>query len=314
MRIVTTLIPCRLTSPLLVIAALLIALVPDSAPAAHWEKLVRSGSSEVAFDTDSVRPVTSGRLGVWLKFTPLGEAQRRVAAAEYGTKAYRLHLAYYEIDCDDDRAVLGLRDIMGTGGKRLLRQAGTGTPATIVPGSELDQVARRICPVMDVNGENETDNEGNGNVTPSGGTPETGMTAQARQRITEALIRTTAQPSDPAAWSELGNAYFDTDMSKEAIEAYDRSLALNPDNADVLNDQGAMFRQAGDITRALKNFEMALSIDRKNLESLYNTGYIYAFDLHRIERALEIWQRYLELDRSSDTARQVQSFIERYGH
>jgi len=292
----------------------MMALVPDPAPASHWEKLVRTGSSEVAFDTDSVHPAASGRLGVWLRFTPLGEAQRKVAAAEYGNKAYRLHREYYEIDCDGDQAVLGLRDIMGTGGKRLLCQTGTGTPATIVPGSELDQVARRICPVIDVNGENETDSEGNDNATSPGGAPETGMRAQTRQRITEALRRTAAQPSDPAAWAELGNAYFDTDMPKEAIEAYDRSLALNPDNADVLNDQGAMFRQAGDITQALKNFEKALSIDRNNLESLYNTGYMYAFDLHRIERALEIWQRYLKLDRSSDTARQVQSFIERYGH
>ena len=313
-RTFTPLILCRLAGPLLVISIVLSALVPDSARAARWEKVVRSGPYDTVFDMDSVHP-SAGRLGVWLKFTPRVESQRRVAAAEYGKKAYRLHLEYYEIDCDDDSAVMEFRDIMGNGGKRLLRQTAGGKPETIVPGSELDQVARRICPATEENSGNDPEGgDRSGNATALESLPETRMTEQARQRITEALRRTETEPSDPASWAELGNAYFDTDMPHEAIDAYNRSLALKPDNADVLNDQGAMFRQVGDLTQALRNFEMALTMDKQNLESLYNMGYMYAFDLRNIERALEIWQRYLELDRSSETARQVQSFIERYGH
>jgi len=41
-------------------------------------------------------------------------------------------------------------------------------------------------------------------------------------------------------------------------------------------------------------------------------GYVNAFDLNRIELALDIWRRYLKLDNTSETARQVQTFIERY--
>jgi tetratricopeptide (TPR) repeat protein len=73
-----------------------------------------------------------------------------------------------------------------------------------------------------------------------------------------------------------------------------------------------MYRQAGDTQRALANFEKALAIDPNNLEGLYNMGYIYLFDLHDTNRAFEIWQRYLELDRSSETAEQIRSFIKRY--
>ncbi len=314
MRTVTPRIPCRLAGPFLTLSVMLLALAPDSAPA-QWEKLVRTEPCDIAFDSDSVRQTIDGRLGVWLKYTPRGEARRRVAATEYGNKAYRLHLEYYEIDCDDDSAVMGMRDIIGNKGERLLRQMGGGKPEAIVPGSELDLLAQRVCPVVGENSNDEAgDKDGDGNTPAPEGSPATGMTEQARQRIAKELERTEAEPSDPAAWAELGNAYFDTDMPREAIEAYNRSLALKPDNADVLNDQGAMFRQAGDITHALKNFEKALAIDRHNLESLYNMGYMYAFDLHNTERAREIWQRYLELDRSSETARQVQSFIGRYGH
>ena len=74
-----------------------------------------------------------------------------------------------------------------------------------------------------------------------------------------------------------------------------------------------MYRQKGDYTRALANFEKALKIAPYNLESLYNAGYVNAFDLNRMDKALKAWRRYLELDRTSETARQVQGFIERYG-
>ena len=37
-----------------------------------------------------------------------------------------------------------------------------------------------------------------------------------------------------------------------------------------------------------------------------------AFDLNNIPRALQIWKRYPELDKSSETARQVQSIMDRY--
>ncbi|HEX9080311.1 MAG TPA: tetratricopeptide repeat protein [Desulfuromonadaceae bacterium] len=309
MRTITPRIPRRLAHPFLTLPALLLALLPAPAQA-RWERLVRTGPYDVAFDADSVCSATDGRLGVWLRFTPRGDTGRRLGAAEYGNKAYRLHLAYYEIDCGDDSALLGMRDIMGKRGKRLFRQTGGGRREAIVPGSELDQVAQRICPAVEENGSDGTDETAGGSAAPA---PETGMTEQARQRIAEAAKRAGAEASSPAAWTELGNAYFDADMPRQAIEAYDRSLALKPDNADVLNDQGAMFRQTGDLARALKNFEKVLALDPHNLEGLYNEGYMYAFDLHDIERAREIWQRYLELDQGSETARQVQSFVERYG-
>ncbi len=296
--------------------ALLLTVMTHPTPAtAQWVRLARSEHYEVALDTASVRLTTSGRHAVWLKFTPLGESRRRLAAAKYNKKGYRLHLEYYEIDCGDNNAVNGLTEIIGPGGKSLERITGSGSPEIIIPGSVLDSAAQQICPLPQ---ENQTDDDDTpdepATFEPRDDPSRNGMTAEARQRVAAALRRTEAEPADHATWLELGNAYYDADMPRQAIEAYNRSLALKPDDPDVLNDQGAMFRQTGDVTQALKNFEKALAIAPYNLESLYNTGYIYAFDLHDIGRALQIWQRYVKLDNSSDTARQVQSFIERYGH
>jgi tetratricopeptide (TPR) repeat protein len=73
-----------------------------------------------------------------------------------------------------------------------------------------------------------------------------------------------------------------------------------------------MYRQKNEFTRALANFEKARKVDPNNLESLYNIGYVLAFDLNQIDRAVTVWKSYLALDQYSETARQVQSFIDRY--
>jgi tetratricopeptide (TPR) repeat protein len=74
-----------------------------------------------------------------------------------------------------------------------------------------------------------------------------------------------------------------------------------------------MYRQTGDFARALANFNKAHQIDPNNLESIYNSGYVLAFDLNQIDKAIVMWRSYLKLDKTSETSRQVQSFVDRYG-
>jgi tetratricopeptide (TPR) repeat protein len=282
-----------------------------TAGAVQWRPLARTARHDVALDMDSLKLTPLGRVTVWLRFTPLGEPQRKLAAAEYGEKQYRLHLEYYEIDCSEQTDILELIDIIGPEGKRLARMKGGGPLAAIFPGSALDLAAKQVCPSF----EDETVSDDEVETPDSSDTEEAGtqqVPEEVRARIAEALQKTQKEPDGLAAWRELGNAYYDGDQPQQAIEAYDRALALAPDDADILNDQGAMYRQLGDFTRALANFEKALKIAPYNLESLYNVGYVNAFDLNRMDKAREAWRRYLELDRTSETARQIQGFIERY--
>lgn len=297
---------------LMVLTASVNAVLAGSALAVQWRPLARTARHDVALDMDSLKLTPLGRVSVWLRFTPLGEQQRKLAAAEYGEKRYRLHLEYYEIDCSEQTNVLELIDIIGADGKRLARMKGGGPLAAIFPGSSLDLAAKRVCPSF----EDEAVPEGEVEAPDSGdATKEAALqdAEAARIRIAEALEKTQKEPASQAAWRDLGNAYYDGDMPKQAIEAYDRALALVPGDADVLNDQGAMYRQQGDFKRALANFEKALGIAPNNLESLYNVGYVNAFDLNRMDKALKAWHRYLELDQTSETAQQVQGFVERYG-
>lgn len=289
-------------------------IMPWSARAVQWEPLARTGQHDVAIETESVSLTSLSRLAVWLRFTPFGEQQRKQAAAEYGRKTYRLHLEYYEIDCSEQSAVLGLVDILGPAGKRLARTKGGGPPEMIIPGSVLDMASRKVCPDLEESSAGSEDElEAPESDSPPDVPEERQITEESRQLIAGAIQKTEGDPKDLEAWRELGNAYFDADMPAQAIAAYSRALAIKPDDTNILNDQGAMFRQTGDFTRALANFEKARQVDPYNLESIYNSGYVLAFDLNQMNKAIVMWRSYLALDRTSETSRQVQSFIERYG-
>jgi hypothetical protein len=299
--------------PSATLAGLLI-LLPHHLWAVQWQPLARTGRHHVALDADSVRLTNLSRLAVWLRFTPQGELQRRQAAAEFGHKTYQLHLEYYEIDCSEQTSVLGIVDLLGLSNKRLARMKGNNTLDVIVPGSVLDVAAQKVCPIIE---EEAADNKEQPESPDSGSAPveiaEKAISEENRQIIKDAEQQTKADPANLEAWRELGNAYFDADLPEKAIQAYDRALSIKPADTDILNDQGAMFRQTGNFSRALSNFEKARALDPNNLESIYNIGYVLAFDLNQTDKALTVWKSYLKLDRSSETARQVQSFIDRYG-
>ena len=293
----------------------LTTMIPGAAQAVRWEPLARTARHNVAIDSSSIRLTPLSRLAVWLRFSPLGDAERRQAAAEYGQKNYRMHLEHYEIDCGEQNAVLMLLDVLGPASSRLSRSKGNNTPDAIIPGSVLDMAMQQICPSMEETAVTESDD------TPAPATSEEEPTQPEQKQLSEevsraingAVHKTEADPNSLDAWRELGNLYFDADMPHQAIAAYTRALEIEPNETNILNDQGAMYRQIGDFPKALANFEKARAVDPENLESLYNTGYVLAFDLNQIDKALAIWRQYLAKDTSSDTARQVQSFVERYG-
>ena len=112
-------------------------------------------------------------------------------------------------------------------------------------------------------------------------------------------------PGNRRAWVELGNNYFDSGQYMAAVQAYDRALKLQPDDPDVLTDQGVMFRRLGWYDRAIKNFKQANKLDPKHQQSLYNLGVVYFYDLKDFKNAKEAWTRYLALAPSGASADQV---------
>lgn len=107
---------------------------------------------------------------------------------------------------------------------------------------------------------------------------------------------TQANPTNADAWTELGNAYFDSNQFEKSISAYKKSLELNPNNANVLTDMGVMYRRSGKPDEAIKAFDQAIAVDPRHEISRLNKGIVLLHDLKDINGAIAAWEGLLEVN------------------
>jgi cytochrome c-type biogenesis protein CcmH/NrfG len=140
-----------------------------------------------------------------------------------------------------------------------------------------------------------------------------GLQADHTDRIAMAEKVVVQDPKNLNAWISLGNDYYDMDQAQKAIHAYGKALEIEPNNPNVLTDQGVMFRKVGWFDKALANFEKAYKLDPKHVQSLYNAGLVYAVDLKDNVKARPYWQKILEIDPNGEIAMQIIGMMEQPG-
>ncbi|WP_319558789.1 tetratricopeptide repeat protein [Marispirochaeta sp.] len=87
----------------------------------------------------------------------------------------------------------------------------------------------------------------------------------------ERLIRfLELRSDDPEAWNQLGYIRFQSGNSGEAAKAYARAEELNPKDATIQNNIGALNFVQGRYEKALTCFEKALGIDKNHRDALFN--------------------------------------------
>jgi len=107
-----------------------------------------------------------------------------------------------------------------------------------------------------------------------GGAPDGGAMPDLG-RLREILER---EPENREALLALANMNFDIGAWARAQELYERYLALDPRNADVLTDLGICLRSQGQIDAALARFREARALRPDHWQSLYNEAVVHAFD------------------------------------
>jgi cytochrome c-type biogenesis protein CcmH/NrfG len=131
-----------------------------------------------------------------------------------------------------------------------------------------------------------------------------------QQRIAAMRQLVDRDPGNAKGWVALGDEYFDSEQRAKAIEAYGKALQLEPNNPDVLTDQGVMYRELGSFDKAIANFKKANTIDPKHLPSLLDLGVLYAQDLKDQDKAVKTWNSLIRIAPMSPQAMKAQAYID----
>ncbi len=89
-----------------------------------------------------------------------------------------------------------------------------------------------------------------------------------------------ARPTDPEVWLKLGMARSALGNHDGAIEAYERSLSLEPSNAKAQNNIANIHFRRGELELAARAYEKALALQPHYLLALYH----YGFTLRQLNR------------------------------
>lgn len=118
--------------------------------------------------------------------------------------------------------------------------------------------------------------EGTGAAAP--GASQMSADPEVRRRLAELQAAVKNAPADRDLLVRLGNAAFDADEHSVAIEAYERALAIQGADANVLTDLGVSYRSVGDGEKAIASFDRALAVEPDHWQALFNQAIVYGID------------------------------------
>jgi tetratricopeptide (TPR) repeat protein len=111
-----------------------------------------------------------------------------------------------------------------------------------------------------------------------------------------------AQEETADSWYKKGQELTENESYEEALNAYDRAIELDPENARIWMGKGDTRIRMGDYNESREIYENALNITNKSLEANKQDakGWLVKGDLlerlYRYDEALESYNRSLEID------------------
>jgi len=129
-----------------------------------------------------------------------------------------------------------------------------------------------------------------------GGGQQTGPTEEQARRIFALEKEVAANPDNGAAWTSLGNVYYDVNQYTKAINAYSKSLELDPKQPEVLTDLGVMYRRNRQPQEAINSFDRAISLNPAIEQARFNKGVVLIYDLNDKDAGLKAWEELVAIN------------------
>jgi tetratricopeptide (TPR) repeat protein len=133
--------------------------------------------------------------------------------------------------------------------------------------------------------------------------------AQSQIRQLQEIVR--QNPRNLSAWIQLGDISMDSSRFYDAIDAYQKALALDEKNVNVRVDLGTCYRSLGKPDKAAEEYRKAIAINPDHINAHRNLGIVLAFDLKDRKGAIKQLEEYLRLAPQARDAAQIGQLIEK---
>lgn len=146
-------------------------------------------------------------------------------------------------------------------------------------------------------GQGQGVSQNTGNI--AGNDPKEGANDQSIEFASQILqLETFLQknPKDGAAWAKLGNLFFDSKQPANAIEAYEKSLLLEPDKLGVMTDLGVMYRRNDQPQKAVEMFDRVIVLDPSFEQARFNKGIVLLHDLNDFDGGINAWEELVKVN------------------
>jgi LPXTG-motif cell wall-anchored protein len=96
-------------------------------------------------------------------------------------------------------------------------------------------------------------------------------------------------------WVEKGIAYGKQGEYNKAIEAYNKAIAIDPNDKKALLNKGFAFAELGEHNKAIEAYKKAIAIDPNDKDALLIGGLVF-FELGEYNKAIEAYNKAIAID------------------
>ncbi len=132
------------------------------------------------------------------------------------------------------------------------------------------------------------------------------MKSMADKKAEPLLQQLKTDPNDASVLFQTGKLYESAHQFKEALSFYDKSLALDPKNIEVLSAKASCLYYSGDADRAISILNSALQSSPNEPRLLFNLGVMHWQGKADAKGAVELWQKLLKTNPKLDAHRKAQ--------
>jgi len=120
------------------------------------------------------------------------------------------------------------------------------------------------------------------------------MRRMADKQAEPPLAKLQTDPKNAELLANVGNIYYDTQQFPVAIDYYEKSLKLKPNDASVRTDMATAYWYVGNADTATAEFNKALADEPNKANALFNLGVVQWQGKLDVEAALATWQESLQ--------------------